>query len=58
MILLLTGFALLLFLALLAGLVWSIRSGQWDDLDTPAQRMLGDDAPASDSGPTAPRETL
>ena len=25
---------------------WATRSGQFDDLETPALRMLGDDAPA------------
>ncbi|MBA3918376.1 MAG: cbb3-type cytochrome oxidase assembly protein CcoS [Gemmatimonas sp.] len=25
--------------------VWSARSGQYDDLDTPAMRVLGDDPP-------------
>jgi cbb3-type cytochrome oxidase maturation protein len=38
-----------LFLALLAviGFIWSVRSGQMDDLDTPAQRILFDDEPTS-----------
>ena len=45
-ILILTGLALVLFTTLLAWLVWAIRSGQWDDLDTPAHRMLGEDPPA------------
>lgn len=26
--------------------VWSARSGQYDDLDTPAMRVLGDDPPS------------
>jgi cbb3-type cytochrome oxidase maturation protein len=50
-LLLLTGVAFGLFLIGAIGLVWSARSGQWDDLDTPAQRVLGDD-------PSAAQETL
>ncbi|HXP90092.1 MAG TPA: cbb3-type cytochrome oxidase assembly protein CcoS [Fibrobacteria bacterium] len=34
-----------LFLIFLALLVWSIRSGQLDDLETPAERALWDDPP-------------
>jgi cbb3-type cytochrome oxidase maturation protein len=33
-----------LFLIFLALLIWSIRSGQMDDLETPAERALWDDA--------------
>jgi cbb3-type cytochrome oxidase maturation protein len=39
-----TGLGLLLFIGAVAALVWSIRSGQLDDLDTPAMRVLTDDA--------------
>ncbi len=42
-----TGLALALFVAGVAFLVWQVRSGQLDDLDTPALRMLGDDPPAA-----------
>ena len=45
--LLLTGIGFLLFLLCLGGVVWAIRSGQFDDLETPASRLLGEDAPAS-----------
>lgn len=31
---------------------WAARSGQFDDLETPAMRMLGDDEPAKP--PTRP----
>jgi cbb3-type cytochrome oxidase maturation protein len=46
----LTYFALiavggLLFAVAIAGLVWLVRSGQLDDLGTPALRMLHDDPP-------------
>jgi len=37
---------LVVFIAVVA-YVWSARSGQFDDLDTPAMRMLHDD-----NGPT------
>ena len=33
----------LLFLVFLAVLVWAIRSGQMDDLNTPAERAVWDD---------------
>lgn len=42
----------LLFAAVAAGVfVWAARSGQFDDLDTPALRILHDDLPR----PTSPR---
>ena len=41
---LLTGLALAIFLIAVTGLIWSVRSGQLDDLDTPAVRLLSDDA--------------
>ena len=60
-----TGLGLVLFIGAVAALIWSIRSGQLDDLETPAQRMLTDEAsprgvpeagePAS--GPTVARTT-
>lgn len=28
---------------------WAIRGGQYDDLDTPAMRMLNDDEPGEDT---------
>lgn len=42
-LLLLTGLALGGFGIGMLALIWSIRGGQFDDLDTPAVRMLGDD---------------
>ncbi len=39
-----TGLGLVLFIGAVAALIWSIRSGQLDDLDTPAMRVLTDDA--------------
>ncbi len=39
--------ALLIAAAAVWGFVWMVRGGQLDDLDSPALRMLHDDAPAS-----------
>jgi len=36
-------FALLLALLFLAAFIWSVKSGQMDDLETPAYRILGED---------------
>jgi cbb3-type cytochrome oxidase maturation protein len=41
-----TGMGFLLFLIGAVALVALIRSGQYDDLDTPALRMLADEEPA------------
>ncbi len=38
----------MLFLVFLGILVWSIRSGQMDDLNTPAERAIWDDKSATD----------
>jgi len=35
--------ALLLALVGVAGFIWSVRSGQLDDLETPALRILGEE---------------
>jgi len=35
--------ALLLALAGVIAFIWAVRSGQLDDLETPSQRILGDD---------------
>jgi cbb3-type cytochrome oxidase maturation protein len=35
--------ALLLALAGVIAFIWSVRSGQMDDLETPGMRILGDD---------------
>ena len=47
-------FALLLALIFLAGFIWSVRSGQMDDLETPAHRILGEDEVRK----TAPQDSL
>lgn len=41
--------ALLLGLAGLCGFLWALRSGQFDDLDGAAERILIDDETDSDS---------
>ena len=38
--------SIVLALAALALFLWAIKSGQFDDLETPAIRMLYDDPPA------------
>ena len=58
--------AILIVAVAIAGYVWSVRSGQMDDLDTPASQPLRDDLPrqkaepppeAPEDAPSAP-ETL
>ncbi|MGF7217331.1 cbb3-type cytochrome oxidase maturation protein [Spirosoma lacussanchae] len=39
------GISLLMALGFLGAFVWSMRTGQQDDLYTPSMRMLLDDAP-------------
>jgi cbb3-type cytochrome oxidase maturation protein len=51
MLFLFTGLALVLFVLAIAGLVWLVRSGQLDELDSPALRMLNDDPPPADQEP-------
>ena len=48
--------ALLVVLAAVAAYIWSARAGQFDDLDTPAVRMLHDDGatPPTEAPPTQP----
>lgn len=41
-----TAIALALFALGVAALTWAVRSGQLDDLETPALRALTDDPPA------------
>jgi cbb3-type cytochrome oxidase maturation protein len=45
MIYLVLPLALLLAGAAVAAFMWAARRGQFDDLETPAQRMLHDDLP-------------
>lgn len=43
--------ALLLGAIGLAAFLWSLKSGQYDDLDGAAERILIDDEPANDNDP-------
>ncbi len=51
---LLIGFSLALALLFLALFIWAVRSGQFDDRETPAMRMLYD-TPVQKSGGTTRR---
>ena len=54
-------FALLLALLFLAGFIWSVRSGQMDDLETPALRIFGEDdirKPTTEGDETEPDDTV
>lgn len=42
--------ALLLAAGAVAGFIWMVRTGQFDDLDTPAARILFDDDGQSNNG--------
>jgi len=42
--------ALLIAAAAVIAFIWATRSGQFDDLDTPAVRMLHDDLPEKKDG--------
>jgi cbb3-type cytochrome oxidase maturation protein len=49
--------AILIAMAAVFAFAWMVRSGQMDDLDSPALRMLHDDAPTppvSDADPEDP----
>ena len=42
--------ALLIAIASVIAYIWAVRSGQFDDLDTPGARMLHDDEAADPPG--------
>jgi cbb3-type cytochrome oxidase maturation protein len=44
-ILILIPVSVLVAAGFLAGFIWAVRSGQYDDTTTPSMRMLADDAP-------------
>ena len=48
--------ALFVVLAAVVAYIWSARAGQYDDLETPAVRMLHDDdaAPSNEATPRGP----
>lgn len=50
--------ALLLGAIGLAAFLWSLKSGQYDDLDGAAQRILLDEEPANDNEPRRPVKPL
>jgi len=41
--------SLVLLVVAIAGFLWAVRSGQFDDLDSPAWRILADDDKASEA---------
>jgi cbb3-type cytochrome oxidase maturation protein len=53
-LLLFTAVALALFTLGVLALAWAVRSGQLDDLETPALRLLTDDPP-NDHADARPR---
>ena len=52
---LLIPLSLLLIIVILWAFLWSVRSGQFDDLEGPAYRILMDDSPADDNDITQPK---
>ncbi len=52
---LLIPLSLLLIIVILWAFLWSVRSGQFDDLEGPAYRILMDDGPEDDNDVTQPR---
>lgn len=43
--------SLVLLVVIVLAFLWAVRSGQFDDLDTPALDMLRDDEPSQPAGP-------
>jgi len=37
--------------------IWAVRSGQYDDLETPAVRILLEDAPVKKKAPESPERS-
>jgi cbb3-type cytochrome oxidase maturation protein len=52
MVFILLPLALLIAGGMLVVFIWAARSGQFDDLETPARRMLHDDDPAGRPRPS------
>jgi cbb3-type cytochrome oxidase maturation protein len=50
--------ALVLALLFLIGFIWSVRSGQLDDLETPAHRIFGEDDVRSGDNSSAKGEDV
>jgi cbb3-type cytochrome oxidase maturation protein len=51
---LLIPLSLVLVVLAIAAFFWAVHAGQFDDLDTPAYRMLMDDPPPPDREDTTP----
>lgn len=49
---LLIGISVVVAIAIAGIFVWAVRSGQFDDLDTPAVRILTDDDEEEDAPPS------
>jgi len=48
--------AILIAIAAVAAFIWMVRGGQLDDLDSPALRMLHDDADPPRPEPSSPED--
>ena len=51
---LLVPLALIFTVLAVALFIWAVRSGQYDDLDTPAVRILFEDLPKPEKAPETP----
>jgi cbb3-type cytochrome oxidase maturation protein len=47
-------FSVLVAAGFLAAFIWAVKSGQYDDTDSPAVRMLFDDKPGKDKNQEKP----
>ncbi|MEQ9309944.1 MAG: cbb3-type cytochrome oxidase assembly protein CcoS [Balneolaceae bacterium] len=56
-IILLIAFSLLVALTFLGAFFWAVKSGQFDDPETPSMRMLFDDKPISQKNKTLTNKT-
>lgn len=56
-IILLIAFSLLVALTFLGAFFWAVKSGQFDDPQTPSMRMLFDDEPISQKNKTLTNKT-
>lgn len=56
-IVLLIAFSLLVALTFLGAFFWAVKSGQFDDPETPSIRMLFDDQPISTKNKTLTNKT-
>ncbi len=56
-IVLLIAFSLLVALTFLGAFFWAVKTGQFDDPETPSMRMLFDDKPISTKNKTLTNKT-